>query len=81
MQAIGWDLSYYADGHPKSQPTRCDQELLCTLAGRAYSGYVCTAAALAMMAAIGTMGWEARADDADDLEDSGDGESAEGGQS
>jgi site-specific DNA-cytosine methylase len=51
MRALGWDLQYYNRDTLPMPPSAHEQ--LSTLAGRAFSGYVFTAVALASMSAIG----------------------------
>ena len=53
MRAMGWDLCHYA---PAAGPDSHDHDVLCTLAGRAFSSYTFSAVAMALMAAIGNYG-------------------------
>ena len=58
FRAMGWDRRHwagYVPGGPFPFP-ECDNQTLCTMAGRAFSSFVFTTAATAVMSAIGLAG-------------------------
>jgi site-specific DNA-cytosine methylase len=53
MQAMGWDSTYWHEEELPDDAPRFDNELLGTMAGRAFSGFAFTPVAASIIAAIG----------------------------
>ena len=52
MQAMGWDSTYWHEEELPDDAPRFDNELLGTMAGRAFSGFAFTPVAASIVAAI-----------------------------
>lgn len=53
LQAMGWDYTYWHEGELPDGAPRFDNELIGTMAGRAFSGFAFTPVVASIIAAIG----------------------------